>query len=120
MKSSFAKCLGVVAFALLLSASVSQQMAQAQTAATNDITQQRLLIKADTWSAPLEGIVALSNEADLRMALEAYGNFPGAPNLGNLISQIRSANGNPAGQVPGMTGLGGALGHASLTRQTTP
>ena len=114
MKSSLAKCLGVIAFALLLSASVSQQMAQAQTAATDDITQQRLLIKGDTWPAPLEVNVALSNETNLRMALEEYGNFPGTPNLGNLISQIRSANGNPAGQVPGMTGLGGALGHGFI------
>ncbi|MEE8543851.1 MAG: hypothetical protein V3S94_08335, partial [Gammaproteobacteria bacterium] len=65
MNSTLAKCLGLVA-ALLLSASVSQQMAQAQTAAADDITQQRLLIKGDTWAAPLEGNVALSNEANLR------------------------------------------------------
>ncbi len=113
MKSEFAKCLGLVA-ALLLSASVSQQMAQAQTDAADDITQQRLLVKGDNWPAPLEGDVALSNEANLRMALEAYGNFPNTPNLGNLISKIRSANMNPAGQVPGMTGLGGALGHGFI------
>ncbi len=114
MKSSLAKCLGVVAFALLLSASVSQQMARAQSAAAGDITQQRLLIKGDTWPAPLEGNVALSNETSLRRTLEEYGNFPGTPNLGSLISRIRSANMNPAGQVPGMTGLGGALGHGII------
>lgn len=115
MNSTLAKCLGLVA-ALLLSACVSQQptMMPPMTApAWSNITLQKLLIKGDTWPAPLEGNVALSNETDLRMALEAYGNFSGMPNLGNLIAQIRSAN-MTADPVPGMTGVGGALGHGFI------
>ncbi len=41
MKSKFAKCLGLVA-ALLLSASVSQQMAEAQTGAASSLTPTKL------------------------------------------------------------------------------
>ena len=114
MKNGLAACLCVIA-ALLLSASASEgQITMAPTPAWSKITQQKLLFKGDAWPAPVAGDIALANENNLRMTLDLYGDFPGAPSLGALISEIRSANANPADQVPGMTGLGGALGHGFL------
>ncbi len=89
-------------------------MTMAQAPAWSKITQQKLLFKGDAWPAPVEGNIALSDENDLRNTLELYGDFPGAVSLGDLISQIRSANANPADQAPGTTGLGGALGYGFL------
>ena len=58
---------------------------------------------------------ALSNENDLRTALEKIG---GRSNttipLGQLVSDIRSDNLNSSVPVPGLTGLAGVLGHATL------
>ena len=108
MKSALAKCLGLVA-ALLLSASVSPQMVQAETWSV--ITPTRVIIKGDNWAAPMDANVAFSNKANLLGALGRYGNFPRAPNLQGLINDIDAAN-LTATEVPGMTGLGGVLGRA--------
>ena len=114
MKSVLAKCLGLVA-ALLLLASVSQQMVQAQTTPSwSVITPTRVIIKSDKWKAPMEANVAFSNKANLLSALGRYGNFPPAANLQALINDIEAANMSATGQVPGMTGLGGVLGRALL------
>lgn len=64
---------------------------------------------------PSEGNIALSNTGTLRKAILAYGGItnPGG-NLGSLINQVEAANLASGGNVPGLTGLGGIVGHGFL------
>ena len=125
MKSSLAKCLGVVAFALLLSASVSQQMAQAQIAAADGIAPTTLII------GETESNVALSDQFELQTTLQNYidpdatgagtqcPELGGPPTVGREIAKIRKCNVTPGvgnRRIPGLRGLGGALGLMFLDR----
>jgi len=126
MNSALTNCFGLAAFALLLSAGTSQQMAQAQSADASGITRTTMLV------GDAEANVALSDPFELRTTLERYINRdatgapcpalagpPGPPTLGRLIAEIRACNVATAPQpqrLPGLKGLGGVLGLAFLDR----
>ena len=63
--------------------------------------------------------IAIANTSLLRQTLEDFRperdpNSPINPDLGELIDEIEAANESDTRKVPGMTGLGGVLGHAFL------
>jgi hypothetical protein len=118
MNSYLAKSLCLVATLLLL-LGPGQQTAHAQSVNASGIMQTSLFVGG------VDANVALADEFELRKALESYldpgppacPSLPGPPSLGKLIAEIRACNaGPPAVKVPGLTGLGGALGLSFLDR----
>ena len=110
MKSKFAKCLGLVA-ALLLSASVSQQMAEAQTGAASSLTPTKLIIDGENIND------VLSDGTKLNDALETMGNVvvsPGPGQIGKRIAALRIADAAGASGLPGLSGINGMLGREIL------
>jgi hypothetical protein len=86
-------------------------------ASWSQITKMQVLFKGDdmtVWSKPLEANAALLNAANLQKTLDLYGSFPNPGDLGDLISNIETANDSANDPVPGMTGLGGVHGRAFL------
>ena len=101
MSCVFARCLGVAAMALLLSACTVRTMGPPpqQQPPWSIVDQLQMLIESKS-SKPLEASVALSNGSDLRTVLEKIGGLSGTTgNLKQLIDDIELAGG------PGLTGL---------------
>ncbi len=60
------------------------------------------------------GTIALSNIGAITQTLSAFSDASREGRLGDRVQAIRQANLDPSKRVPGLTGLGGILGHAFL------
>lgn len=116
------------ALALLLCST----QAQAQSNAQNQQNQSNRPVSAGKTPPNYRGItptrmiiegqpvnIAIANTSLLKQALEDYKperdpSSPVDPDLGELIQEIEAANESSTRKVPGMTGLGGVMGHAFL------
>lgn len=118
----FARFSALATTALLLAACPSRSPLPPATAPQQNwslITPQHALIERPPQN-PMRIDEAISNESDMRTALEKIGDRSNTTtSLGQLIRDIRSDNVNQSVPVPGLTGLGGVLGHAMLNEAET-
>ncbi|MDH3667697.1 MAG: hypothetical protein OEN23_12275 [Paracoccaceae bacterium] len=104
------KCLLALALSLTIAACTSgaEVPVMMMQSPSNGIESNELVVDGN------RGTIALSNIGAIRKTLSEYSSVAGHGSLGHRIQHIRTANLDSAESVPGLTGLGGVLGHAFL------